>query len=200
LRGVRLRDLCAGPARTTCHGFFSSAEFIKGHVVTTFVRGSAASNSAQFGRRGSFLRELPKGHIGAECFPDELRPGPILRQHGSLHLLSHRGGKRNGNGLPCSHGCYLLTPCLTSITEETAVSTPISRGKVTQVLLPVSGVGAFHAHYLHRTQAGVPVSRNPEPATDGARWRSGVAPPLLAVCWLAHGGHRPAAPSTATRL
>src|SRR5208283_3571779 len=85
----------------------------------------AAPNGPQFGRGGSLLRELPNGDIGAERLPDELRPGPILCLHRFLDLLCHRGGKRNGKGLSCSHGCYLVTPCLTSIAEEMAVSTPI---------------------------------------------------------------------------
>jgi hypothetical protein len=55
---MRLRDLCAGSARTTSHSFFS-AEFIEGHVTTTFVRGSAATDSSRLGWRGSLLWEFP---------------------------------------------------------------------------------------------------------------------------------------------
>ena len=64
--GMRLRDFRADPARTTSHSFLS-AEFIEGHVITTFVRGSAASNSSQLGWRGSFFREFPAGDADAVC-------------------------------------------------------------------------------------------------------------------------------------
>jgi hypothetical protein len=42
-----------------------SAEFIEGHVITTFVRGSAATDSSQLGWRGSLLREFAVGDTGA---------------------------------------------------------------------------------------------------------------------------------------
>ncbi len=102
LDGMRLRDFCAGPARATSHRFFSS-EFIEGHVITAFVRSSAATNGAHFGRGGSFLRELPNGNISAQRFTDKLGAGPMLCAHGFLDQVCHLWRQRNRNSLTSSH-------------------------------------------------------------------------------------------------
>ena len=104
---MRLRDFCAGPARTTSHSFFS-VEFIKDDVIATFVGGSAATNGAELGRRGSFLWELPNCDIRAERFTDEFGASPLLGAHGSFDLFRHLWRERNGDGLTCSHGNPLL--------------------------------------------------------------------------------------------
>jgi hypothetical protein len=85
---IRLRDFCVGPARATSHSFLS-AEFIKGHIITTLVGGSAATNGSQLGWRGSLLWACPNRNIRAERFTDEFGASPMLCAHSFVDLFRH---------------------------------------------------------------------------------------------------------------
>jgi hypothetical protein len=68
---------------------FLAVEFIKGDVIATFMGSSTAMNDAEFGRRGSFIWDLPNCNIRAERFTDKFGARPLLSAHGSFDLFQH---------------------------------------------------------------------------------------------------------------
>ena len=94
---MRLRDFCAGPARTTRH--FFSAEIIKCDGIAALDRGFAATDGAQFGRGWSFFRETRQCDVALKRYHGQLRRLFFLLPRSARHSSPHRDWNFNNVSL-----------------------------------------------------------------------------------------------------
>jgi len=90
--GIRLRDFCAGPARTTRH-FFFSAEFIEGDIVPALERSLASADSTQLGARRILFSNIEGRKIPLNRFHCEVGWFPPLLPRRSVNTPAHCGWK-----------------------------------------------------------------------------------------------------------
>ena len=91
---MRLRDFCAGPARTTRH-FFPSSEFIEGDVVTEFEGGLAPADGTPLSRCRYFFGDSAQIEILLNRFDGEIGGLAPLLSGSSIHAPSYSGRKLN---------------------------------------------------------------------------------------------------------